>query len=370
MEIISLTVLTRRGVAVNQVQLIDVDDIAAPIQEVTPGGFASFTLRELKKGPFASHNTNTGIQEYTTNETLAQIAVLAGSIFTVNILTYKGRTRSAFLGFNAEFITGTIIPFAGGSKFYYQEDSDPDLVEYTCRQTPAAILAQITSNSVPPVSTVPIGDSVFVSDETGNDATGLRERFDKMFKTVEAAQAVAISGDTIFVYPGTYTPAANLGKNGVNWHLHTGAILNGTNSFNDAGGMTFKISGGGKLSGTNVAIAVTNAASFVTVEGIEMVSNHAGAICSISAAGTLSLRNIRMESLNNTSAGNGINIGAGLVILNGVTIVLTHAAAKSLFATAPQNVKIYSAYANRDVSVGNITNLISGTVLYYDTNVQ
>lgn len=146
MEIISLTILTRRGVVVNQVQLVDVDDIAAPIQEVTPGGNSLFTLRELKKGPFSSHNTNTGIQEYTASETLVQIATLAGNIFTANILTYKGRTRSAFLGFNAQFVAGTIIPWLGGSKFYYQEDSDPDLVEYTCRETPAQILTQLQNN--------------------------------------------------------------------------------------------------------------------------------------------------------------------------------------------------------------------------------
>lgn len=53
-------------------------------------------------------------------------------------------------------------------------------------------------------SLVPVGQSIFVSDVLGNDATGTRARFDKMFKTVAAALAVYQNGDTIFVYPGNY----------------------------------------------------------------------------------------------------------------------------------------------------------------------
>jgi len=148
MQIISLTVLTRRGVVTNQVQLIDVDDIASPLTAV--GADSAFTLREGKKGPFHDGPTNTDIEAYVVDETLAQIAVLAGTIFTANVLTYKGRTKvgSPLMGFNAKMINGRVIPWLTGSKFFYQEDSDPALVEYTVSQTPAQILAQITNNSI------------------------------------------------------------------------------------------------------------------------------------------------------------------------------------------------------------------------------
>jgi hypothetical protein len=152
MEIISLLVKTRRGEVVNQTQLIDIDDIAAPLTPAAAGLDTGFSLREGKKGPFPNQNTNTYITDYVVDQTLAQIAVLAGSIFTGTVLTYKGRalTGTPVWGFNAKFIAGRVVPdsVGGGSKFLYQEDSDPDLVEYTVSETPAQILAQITNNTV------------------------------------------------------------------------------------------------------------------------------------------------------------------------------------------------------------------------------
>jgi hypothetical protein len=151
MEIISLLVKSRRGVPVNATVLFDVDDIAAPIMETNGGADTIFTIREGKKGPFPNQATNTAITEYVVDQTLAQIAVLAGSVFTSSVTSYKGRVLpgNPTMGFNAKFIAGIIYPHGSGSKFMYQEDSDPDLVEYTVRSNPAAILAQITTNSTP-----------------------------------------------------------------------------------------------------------------------------------------------------------------------------------------------------------------------------
>lgn len=153
MQIIQLTVKSRNGVTLStpQAQLIDVDDIAAPL--TATGSDSAFTLREGKKGPFSDHNTGTFITPYIVDETLAVIATAAQTVFTANVLTYKGRTLSPaapLMGFNAKFVAARIIPWLGGSKFSYQEDSDPDLVEYTVSQTPAQILAQITANSTLP----------------------------------------------------------------------------------------------------------------------------------------------------------------------------------------------------------------------------
>lgn len=88
--------------------------------------------------------------------------------------------------------------------------------------------------------------------KNGNDATALTERLDKPFLTLTAAKAAAVSGDTIFVYPGTYAES-NLLKNGVNWHFYDGAIVQITAApsatasiFNDNGSaVTSSISGRG-----------------------------------------------------------------------------------------------------------------------------
>lgn len=50
---------------------------------------------------------------------------------------------------------------------------------------------------------VPVGNAVFVS-KTGNDATALRGRFDSQFLTLAAALAVAVAGDTVYIFDGTY----------------------------------------------------------------------------------------------------------------------------------------------------------------------
>lgn len=51
---------------------------------------------------------------------------------------------------------------------------------------------------------VALWQSIFVSEQTGNNSTALRERMDLPYKTIEAAIGVYQPGDTIFVYPGTY----------------------------------------------------------------------------------------------------------------------------------------------------------------------
>lgn len=75
-----------------------------------------------------------------------------------------------------------------------------------------------------------VGNSLFV-DKDGVDATGTRERFDKPFLTYAAAKAVALTGDTIYVRPGTYN-ASNLEKAGIvlNVWLEDGAIISYTGS--------------------------------------------------------------------------------------------------------------------------------------------
>lgn len=48
-----------------------------------------------------------------------------------------------------------------------------------------------------------VENTIFVM-KNGNDSTGLRERFDLPFLTIEAALTVAVAGDVIVIYPGQY----------------------------------------------------------------------------------------------------------------------------------------------------------------------
>jgi hypothetical protein len=59
---------------------------------------------------------------------------------------------------------------------------------------------------------------VWVDSLSGSDLSGARERPDKPFKTLAAAQGAALAGDLVWVRPGLYTET-NLGKNGVSWYF-------------------------------------------------------------------------------------------------------------------------------------------------------
>lgn len=78
------------------------------------------------------------------------------------------------------------------------------------------------------VSGLSFTNTVHVS-ANGNDTTGTRNNLAKPFLTLEAAVAAASSGDTIYVYPGSYTVTTTttngLAKSGVNWFFFPGAIV-------------------------------------------------------------------------------------------------------------------------------------------------
>ena len=77
------------------------------------------------------------------------------------------------------------------------------------------------------------GNSVFVATN-GNDSTGTRNNPAFPFATPYAAVQAATSGDTVFVFPGTYHTATNLWKNGVNMIFYQ-CSLTSTNRTNDGG---------------------------------------------------------------------------------------------------------------------------------------
>ena len=98
---------------------------------------------------------------------------------------------------------------------------------------------------------VPVGGKVIhvsKADTATDTRTGL-SAYDatRPFATPAAAKAVAVSGDTIHVWPGNYTITASLAKNGVNWDfdVSTVTLVSPTVSIWDDGNtaMTFRVSG-------------------------------------------------------------------------------------------------------------------------------
>lgn len=98
-----------------------------------------------------------------------------------------------------------------------------------------------TGISISSGGSITTNNAVYVA-ANGVDATGARNNLAKPFLTLEAAKAVALSGDTIYVYPGTYTITTTetngVAKSGVNYVFAPGCIINKSSAgdmFNDNG---------------------------------------------------------------------------------------------------------------------------------------
>lgn len=92
--------------------------------------------------------------------------------------------------------------------------------------------------------------TLWVDSSAGADAAAVPGDMSKPFATCEAAQEAAGAGDTIFVMAGNYT-ACNLGKEGVNWEMLTGATFSpgdGCALFSNAGeSLSFEVTGNAEV---------------------------------------------------------------------------------------------------------------------------
>ena len=141
---------------------------------------------------------------------------------------------------------------------------------------------------IPEESPVNYGNILFVTPG-GNNTTAQKGIFTKPYQDINAAEAAAVSGDLIEVFPGNYE-VSHLGKSGVNYNLQKGAVL--SSAFNASGQPTgvspvfsdhsgtivCEITGGGTLhSGGNWAldtdaINLRTAGSSVRVNGATITS--------------------------------------------------------------------------------------------------
>lgn len=109
----------------------------------------------------------------------------------------------------------------------------------------------------------PFSNEIYVDEAHGIDSKGIANIRTAPFATITAAQAVAVSGDTITILPGVYTDI-NLGKNGVTYNFLPGASMNSTGRCFYDGGivMTVYIKGYPNMSATTGIIVQDVASTF------------------------------------------------------------------------------------------------------------
>lgn len=154
-QLIDLTVTRRKSAnkddsfSTPQTYGFDVEDIIVPIKN--DGSNSYFTARQLK-GTHPSSRL-VGNTDYWVDETLAQIAAKSSLLV---VLTVTKRRDVVVNNESYVFVTSrfseNIKPITGGgSKFFYQEDGDVNLVEYEVSEDVADIISQ---------ANVPAGDFI------------------------------------------------------------------------------------------------------------------------------------------------------------------------------------------------------------------
>jgi hypothetical protein len=146
------------------------------------------------------------------------------------------------------------------------------------------------TNDITIATSVSIGNSLFVS-KSGDNATAVRGNLSRHYLTITAALAAAQSGDTVFVFPGTYTESAIGNYDNITVHLFKGAILsNSTTVVSVTSAVTFAITGDGILQTTGNVTVVNqqNASSNLYIECQQIIGGVGQ--CVVRTSGTTILR--------------------------------------------------------------------------------
>ena len=159
------------------------------------------------------------------------------------------------------------------------------------------------------------GKMVWVDSVNGDDSTAERAKEAKPCLTLGAAKALATSGDTIVVRPGTYNENY-LAKNGVTWFFLPGAKVlyssGGTSNepvFNVSSSMTCNVLGYGEflnmhVSASNRAVLYVQTGGFCTFEATSVQSARTAIVVDTGSTGYARIR-IRntLKSEDGTGAG-------------------------------------------------------------------
>lgn len=213
--------------------------------------YSTFSKTLSQDVSFTTLNLDTtlfyGIYDLTITGGAATLDTIANMpSFNVQINTSGGSFAFTFVNAGA----GGILLKGGSNKTFYPANKD-----WIIFSTIISVVQELTSS----ISSVPVLNTLFVS-KSGNDTTAVSGRFDRPYLTIVGAEAAASSGQTIVVYPGTYTDR-NLGKDGVNYNFMDGAIVSSGASdlWEDSGGISYSVTGSGDFrTTTGSAITFTN----------------------------------------------------------------------------------------------------------------
>lgn len=160
----------------------DVKDIVVPIRN--NGTVSYFTTRQLKGNTPASRVV--GQTDYQVEESLADIAAKSISLVLLDVVRRRDVAATEQYVFVVGRISEALVSAdAGGTIFFYQEDGDPDLVEFEVSQTIDEIIALITPVAATPGHVIAdegvdlpqrgrlnfVGAGATVTDGPGDDTT-------------------------------------------------------------------------------------------------------------------------------------------------------------------------------------------------------
>lgn len=182
-------------------------------------------------------------------------------------------------------------------------------------------------------SPVLTGNVLYVDDVNGNDGTAVSGDLNKPYLTLLAAQTAASIGDTIVVYPGTYTTGA-LGKNRVNWYFFPGAqvsfTVTGWSIPLSGSSQSYSVYGFGEFVGASNFVTLQSSGNYyiesVSMNGVALLigNNSNTTIKSRSvtmvSGGTITSSAVSIDSLDiDTGTGLSVSTGANVTINGAVT---------------------------------------------------
>jgi hypothetical protein len=230
--------------------------------------------------------------------------------YTVKVIEAESDTQAAALA--TAFIAANPLAFFAPGLYRYT-DQLPNITKRSLYfLLTNSVLANGQANWAPgyPASTgggaINTGKTVWVDSVFGNDATGARQRQDLPFLTINAAVTAALSGDVVYVRPGSYTLTAALSKAGITVFCPAGVTISygasnvinavGNNlSFNLLGQADFLATGAARFIDTTTSTGQTFFVQFRD----HFVSGATFCAIRVSAAGnsmTIRCRNLRMVS--------------------------------------------------------------------------
>lgn len=186
----------------------------------------------------------------------------------------------------------------------------------------ATITGQGTAISPLVVSSAPVptGNIAYVDAVNGNDGTGAVGDLSKPFLTLSSAQAAASLGDTVMVFPGTYS-SGQLGENGVNWYFLPGATVNfsatGWRIASSLSSQSYSVYGFGRFNAVGSVVSFATSGNFY-VEGDAItgaaINGSNSANITISANGIVATGGVSFSGGTSVINCPSINVGTGMTL--------------------------------------------------------